>query len=92
LRALYQLSYRKIYVDELYGWLIVRPLERAGGRFWRLVDVRGIESGLANGVAGVTAWLGRISLRWQSGLVYHYVIAMVMGLMVALKFTSLWPG
>ncbi len=92
LRALYQLSYRKIYVDELYGWLIVRPLERAGGLFWRLVDVRGIDRLGPNGVAGVTAWLGRISLRWQSGLVYHYVIAMVMGLMVALSLQAYGQG
>jgi NADH-quinone oxidoreductase subunit L len=92
LRALYQLSYHKIYVDELYGWLIVRPLERAGTLFWRFVDVRGIDRLGPNGVAGVTAWMGRISLRWQSGLVYHYVIAMVMGLMVALSLQAYGQG
>ncbi|MBM3602341.1 MAG: NADH-quinone oxidoreductase subunit L, partial [Alphaproteobacteria bacterium] len=92
LSALYELSYHKIYVDELYGWLIVRPLERAGSLFWRLVDVRGIDRLGPNGVAGLTAWLGRVSLRWQSGLVYHYVMAMVMGLMIALSLQAYGQG
>jgi NADH-quinone oxidoreductase subunit L len=90
IRPLYQLSFHKAYIDELYVCLIVRPLEKLGRLFWR--DDATIDRFGPNGAANLTVLFGKISLRWQSGLVYEYVIAMVIGLMLALSLQAYSGG
>src|SRR5262249_42601273 len=80
---LYQLSYNKFYIDELYNALIVVPLTwlaDAIGQFaWQL-----IHSGVVQCVAAcpgiVAGWFRPI----QNGLVQFYALAMMFGLVVFL--------
>src|SRR3546814_19124238 len=44
-----RLSYHKFYIDELYGTVIVRPLNALSVFFYRIVDKAGID-GLVNGL------------------------------------------
>ena len=45
--------------------------------------------GILNGVAmGIVPWFTRLAGRWQSGYLFHYAFAMVIGLV----FLTLWLG
>jgi NADH-quinone oxidoreductase subunit L len=78
-RPLYLFLLNKWYFDELYDWLFVRPAMAIGRALWRGGDgatIDGIIDGTASGVGRVTARVVRL----QSGYVYHYAFAMLIGL------------
>jgi len=72
----------------VYDFLFVRPARRVGSFLWKDGDMRTID-GLHNGVAmGIVPWFTRLAGRWQSGYLFHYAFAMVLGLV----FLTLWLG
>jgi len=76
---LYTFLYNKWYFDELYDVLFVRPAKWLGRFLWKVGD-RMIIDGL--GPDGITARVldaTRGAVRLQSGYVYHYAFAMLMG-------------
>ena len=76
---------RKWYVDELYDALIVRPLVWLSTRvFWKVVDVRVIDSALVNGSAAVARGFGWVGSRFQTGQVGAYIFFFVVGTLVLL--------
>jgi len=76
----------KYYVDEIYGALVVRPLERASGWLWRIFDVRVID-GAVDGTGGLVVLGGTILRLFQNGYVGTYAFFLVLG--VVLLFVSL---
>ncbi|RMG59508.1 MAG: NADH-quinone oxidoreductase subunit L [Gammaproteobacteria bacterium] len=51
------------------------------GRFlWRVGDVFLIDRLLVNGAAAVTGWMAQVTRRLQTGYLYHYGFAMILGL------------
>jgi NADH-quinone oxidoreductase subunit L len=84
--GLVSLSYHKFYVDEIYDWLIRKPLDALSVFFYKVVDLLAID-GLVNG-------LGKISVRsskglrlLQSGNVGFYIFMMVAGIIAILIFS-----
>ncbi len=77
---LYRFLLNKWYFDELYDWIFVRPTRWLGRFFWRQVDDRLIDEtivdGLSRRVRDVAGWMVRL----QSGYLYHYAFAMLMGI------------
>jgi len=76
---LYRFLLNKWYFDELYDALFVNPAKRIGRFLWKFGDEKIIDGLGVNGsmlVAYVTA--GRLS-RAQTGYVYHYAFAMLLG-------------
>ena len=47
---------------------------------WRGGDETLIDGGLVNGSARVVGWLGSVMRYAQSGYLYHYAFAMILGL------------
>jgi NADH-quinone oxidoreductase subunit L len=86
----FQRAYRtlldKYYVDELYGALVVRPLERLSGWLWRVFDVRVID-GAVDGTGGLVVLGGTILRLFQNGYVGTYAFFLVLG--VVILFVSL---
>ncbi|WP_159636567.1 NADH-quinone oxidoreductase subunit L [Sphingobacterium composti Ten et al. 2007 non Yoo et al. 2007] len=76
--TLYNLSYKKLYVDELYATLFVKPLNGLSKFFYKVVDKAGID-GLVHGVADLINASGRGIRQLQSGYVGFYIIMMVIG-------------
>ena len=76
---LYRFLLNKWYFDEIYDFLLVRPAMWLGKFLWKQGDGRIIDglgpNGIAARVADVTAFVGRL----QSGYVYHYAFAMLLG-------------
>ena len=86
--VLYRFLLNKWYFDEVYEVLFVRPARWIGTFLWRKGDGGAID-GFLNGVAmGIVPWVTRLAGRVQSGYLFHYAFAMVLGLV----FLMLWLG
>jgi NADH-quinone oxidoreductase subunit L len=79
LPALYRFLYNKWYFDELYDWLFVAPAKRLGVGLWQAVDVRVIDHFGPDGVAASALTVARRAVRLQTGFLYHYAFAMLIG-------------
>lgn len=91
-RPLYDFLLNKWYFDEIYDWVFVRPAAAIGRFFWRQGDGTVID-GTINGVAmGVVPTFTRAVNRAQSGYVFHYAFAMVIGLAVLLTWFTITGG
>jgi NADH-quinone oxidoreductase subunit L len=92
LAPLHQFLWKKWYFDEIYDAVLVRPAKTIGRFFWKRGDGTTIDGGI-NGLAmglvpAATRWLGRA----QSGYVFTYAFAMVMGLVVLITWMTLAAG
>ena len=89
LRPLYELSYGKFFIDQIYQVLIVWPLRvLATISYW--VD-RYVIDGLVNFVGAIPGVCGAVLRSLQNGMVQFYALAMMLGLLVligALDFVA----
>jgi NADH-quinone oxidoreductase subunit L len=77
--GLYRFLLNKWYFDELYDLIFVRSAKWLGRFLWKTGDGAVIDGYGPNGVAGwVVDVTGRI-VRLQSGFLYHYAFAMLIG-------------
>ena len=78
-RPLYLFLLNKWYFDELYDALFVRPARRLGAGLWRSGDGALIDGVGPDGLAAATLDLARRVSRLQTGYLYHYAFAMLIG-------------
>jgi NADH-quinone oxidoreductase subunit L len=91
-RPLYLFLLNKWYFDEVYDFLFVRPARWLGGFLWRRGDGNVID-GSINGVAmGVIPFFTRLAGRAQSGYLFHYAFAMVIGVVVLITWMAISGG
>ena len=83
---LYRLLANKYYVDELYQAVFARGSRRLGTVLWRAGDVTLIDGAVVNGSAHVVGWFSGVLRRLQSGYLYHYAFAMIIGLSALLAW------
>jgi NADH-quinone oxidoreductase subunit L len=76
---IYTFVYNKWYFDELYDALFVRPALWVGRLLWRGGDEVVIDGIGPDGVAARVLDATREAVRLQSGYVYHYAFAMLIG-------------
>jgi NADH-quinone oxidoreductase subunit L len=78
-RALYLFLLNKWYFDELYDRLFVRTAFSLGDGLWKTGDGAIIDGLGPDGIAAATRELAREASRLQTGYVYHYAFAMLIG-------------
>ncbi len=88
-RAVYQFLLNKWYFDELYDWLFVRPAFVLGRGFWKSGDGALIDGVGPDGVAAATRNLARRIAGLQTGYLYHYAFAMLIGVAILITW-YLW--
>ncbi|HEV2560507.1 MAG TPA: NADH-quinone oxidoreductase subunit L [Rhizomicrobium sp.] len=88
---LYLFLYNKWYFDEIYDFLFVRPAMRLGRFLWKFGDGRVIDGLGPDGIAARVMDVTRGAVRLQSGYVYHYAFAMLIGV-VALATWFMFAG
>lgn len=89
---LYRFFLNKWYFDEIYDALIVRPLMAIGRFFWKKGDGKVID-GSINGVAlGIIPFFTRLAGKAQSGYVFTYALAMVVGIVVLISWMAISGG
>ena len=89
-RALYLFLLNKWYFDELYDRLFVRTAFSLGEGLWKGGDGMIIDGFGPDGISAATRELAREASRLQTGYVYHYAFAMLIGV-VALVTWYLLP-
>jgi len=91
-RLLYLFLLNKWYFDELYEVIFVRFAKFLGRFLWKKGDGEVID-GTINGVAmGIVPWVTRLAGRAQSGYIFHYAFAMVVGLVFFVTWFSISGG
>ncbi|MGP1395847.1 MAG: NADH-quinone oxidoreductase subunit L [Inquilinaceae bacterium] len=85
-RPVHALFFRKWYFDELYDRLFVGPAGRLGHGLWQGGDVGTIDRVGPDGIAQTALNLARRAGRLQSGYVYHYAFAMLIGIVVLVSW------
>ncbi len=89
---LYRFLLNKWYFDEVYDAIFVNPARRLGAFLWKKGDGNVID-GTINGVAmGFIPTLTRIASRIQSGYIFTYAFAMVIGIALLLTWMTLSGG
>ncbi|WP_112941542.1 MULTISPECIES: NADH-quinone oxidoreductase subunit L [unclassified Rhizobium] len=78
-RVLYQFLLNKWYFDELYDFLFVRSAKALGRFLWKKGDVGVIDTYGPNGIAARVVDVTNRVVRLQSGYLYHYAFAMLIG-------------
>ena len=79
---LYLLLLNKWYFDEVYDRLFVKPAFVVGRILWKGGDVGIIDRLGPDGVSWLSHQVARRTARLQSGYIYHYAFAMIIGLAV----------
>ncbi|OPB29662.1 NADH-quinone oxidoreductase subunit L [Bartonella sp. WD12.1] len=77
--AFYRFLYNKWYFDELYDFLFVRPALRIGCFLWKIGDGKIIDGLGPNGIAARVVDITNKIIRLQTGYLYHYAFAMLIG-------------
>ncbi|WP_313916966.1 NADH-quinone oxidoreductase subunit L [Tahibacter sp.] len=85
---IYRLLQNKYGVDDLYFAVFARGGLKLGRGLWRGGDVAVIDNGIVNGAAALVRGIAARVRRVQSGYLYHYAFAMILGLIVLLA--GLW--
>ncbi len=90
-RPLYLFFLNKWYFDELYDWLFVRPAQALGRFLWKGGDGAVIDGTIDGTAATVTRFTDRV-VKLQTGFVYHYAFAMLIGLAAIITWFMLGFG
>ena len=91
-RPLYLFLLNKWYFDEIYDAIFVRPARALGRFLWKRGDENTID-GTINGVAmGIIPFLTRLAGRAQSGYIFTYALAMVLGIVVLITWMTFSGG
>lgn len=93
LGGIYTLIYNKYYVDEIYQYGVVKPLEGIS-RFvlWRGIDEGLIDAGIVNGLAHTVRGWGALFRRIQSGSIRNYATWVLAGSLLVIFVLSLVGG
>jgi len=89
---LYTFLYNKWYFDEFYDLLFVRPTMALGRMLWKVGDGTIIDGFGPDGVAARVLDATRGAVRLQSGYVYHYAFAMLIGVVALATWFMLAGG
>ena len=84
--ALYRFLFNKWYFDELYDRIFVGPAVRIGRLLWVRGDKGVIDHYGPDGLSALVARLSGRLVQMQTGYVYHYAFAMMIGVVVLLTW------
>ena len=80
-----RLSNSKLYIDEIYNFLFVKPLEWISNSVYHYFDVMILKNGILS-FASLIEKTGNLSRKWQSGFLSSYLFWMVLGLVGLISF------
>ncbi|MBV9521189.1 MAG: NADH-quinone oxidoreductase subunit L [Alphaproteobacteria bacterium] len=85
-RAIYLLFLNKWYVDELYDAVLVRPAMALGFGLWKQGDGAVIDGLGPDGVSAMTRDLSVRASRLQTGYLFHYAFAILIGVVILVSW------
>ncbi|WP_108471345.1 NADH-quinone oxidoreductase subunit L [Rhodanobacter thiooxydans] len=84
LKPLWTVLDRKYWVDDVYYALFARGGVKLGRLFWKAGDTAVIDDAMVNGSVSLVHRVAATMRRLQSGYLYHYAFAMILGLILLL--------
>ncbi len=84
LKPLWIVLDRKYWVDNIYFAVFARGGVKMGRGFWKVADAGLIDGVMVNGSVSVVHRIAATVRRLQSGYLYHYAFAMILGLILLL--------
>lgn len=79
--VLYDILDRKYGFDEFNQAFFAAGSRRLGGALWKYGDAGLIDGLVVNGTAKTVGWFAAVARHVQSGYLYHYAFAMIIGLL-----------
>jgi len=89
--GLYALLDNKYYMDRINEVVFGAGARLIGRVLWRAGDVTVIDGVAVNGSARLVGWFALLVRRVQTGYIYHYAFAMLVGVGIALFAFLTWP-
>ncbi len=86
LKVVHRVLMNKYYADDFNEFVFARGARRLGSALWRIGDVRIIDGLAVNGTARIIGWFSSVIRHVQTGYVYHYAFAMILGLFLLMTF------
>lgn len=83
---LYAILMRKYGFDDFNQIVLVHGTQDAGHLFYEVSDVKLIDGVCVNGSGSVVRWVAKTARNVQTGYLYHYALAMVLGIVVFLIY------
>jgi NADH-quinone oxidoreductase subunit L len=90
LPRLHRLLENKFFIDELYQRMFVSKTVNFGKFLWKRADAGLIDDGLVNGSARLVGNLASRVRLWQSGYLFQYAFAMIVGLIGMIAIWVIW--
>jgi NADH-quinone oxidoreductase subunit L len=78
-KFLHQMLLNKYWFDELYSWVFAKGARVLGASLWRRGDQGMIDGFFVSGTVHLVERLSRSLKAFQSGYIYHYAFAMLIG-------------
>ncbi|MHB8823611.1 MAG: NADH-quinone oxidoreductase subunit L [Thiobacillus sp.] len=78
-KFLHQMLLNKYWFDELYSWVFAKGARALGASLWRRGDQGMIDGFFVGGTVHLVDRLSRLAKAFQSGYIYHYAFAMLIG-------------
>jgi NADH-quinone oxidoreductase subunit L len=85
-QPLYTLLENKYYMDWFNENVLARGARALGTGLWRGGDQAVIDGALVNGAWKLVAWVAGVTRRVQTGYLYHYALAMILGVFVLMTY------
>ncbi len=85
-RMVYTILVNKYFADEFNNFVFAGGTRIFGRWLWKIGDVKLIDGLAVNGTARVIGWISAVIRHVQSGYVYHYAFAMILGLFLLITF------
>ena len=76
--------------DRFNDWFFAGGARALGGGLWKGGDIAVIDNVMVNGSARLVGWFAAVIRQVQSGYIYHYAFAMIIGILLLL--TLAFPG
>ena len=85
-QTFYNFLLNRWYFDEVYNFIFIRPIKKAGLFFWRRGDIKIIDRYGPDGLSKLVKIISDKTLNFQSGYLYHYAFLMLIGLSILLTY------
>ena len=88
---LYTLLENKYYMDWFNENVLARGARGLGIGLWKGGDEKLIDGALVNGSWKLVGWVSGVVRKVQTGYIYHYALAMIVGIFILVSYFSTWP-
>ncbi len=90
-QPVYTLLENKYYMDWFNENVIARGARGLGVGLWKGGDEKLIDGALVNGSWKLVGWVSGVVRKLQTGYIYHYALAMIVGIFILISYFSTWP-